>query len=365
MSGAPPSRLHGVILAGGSGTRLWPLSTKDHPKQFLSIGADRSLLTQTAERLRPMVSMENLWLVCGKKHAAAAVRHLPGFSKERILEEPMARNTAPAIAWAAFRLRAVDPDALMVVLPADHLILPEDWEKFLDDVRLAAQVAGERKALLTFGIPPNHPATGFGYLEQGEEFRAEGKDYFRVKAFHEKPDQNTAETYLRRGGYYWNSGMFLWEVKTFLAELERCQPAMHAAFAELSRSQGSPSYPDRLTRTFQEMENISVDYAVMERAENVFMVPASFSWDDVGNLAAFAKILPSDGQGNRSQGECFAVDSRNNLTISRTKPIALVGVSELVVVEGERAVLVLSREKVQEVKKMVEYLRDIGREDLL
>lgn len=357
--------LHGVLLAGGSGTRLWPLSIRSKPKQFLSIGAEGSLISQTAGRLKGLIPQENLWVVCGKKHAESIPLHLKEISVEQILVEPEAKNTAPAIALAALQIGARDPEAVMMVLPADHLILKEDIPAFVENLSTAAQIAGQKKALVTLGIPPSHPATGFGYMERGVEHQMEGRSYYNVRAFHEKPDGNTAQQYLEQGGFYWNSGMFIWEAQTFLKEMRLLQPEMYAQLEILTPKLSSPDYPEVLAGVFRVIENISVDYAIMEKAKEVYMVPADFSWDDVGDLTTFTKVLSPDDSGNRVQGQVFTLDAKGNLVLAETKPIALIGVENLIVVETKGAVLVLPKERAQDVKKMVEKLKGLDREDLL
>lgn len=368
--------LYPVILAGGSGTRLWPLSTQDNPKQFLSLGQEASLIGQTHRRLQSLGAKQDVWVVCGKHHQSAVQKHLSEVPAGQILCEPMARNTAPAIAWAALQLAAVDPEAIMVVLPADHFIPESSWEKFAADIQLAAHVAATKEALVTLGIQPDHASTGFGYLEQGEAFVAEGiagaNQYFAVQAFHEKPDGPTAEKYLKSGRYYWNSGMFVWQARTFLNNLELHEPKMFEILSGLQKHFGASDFEEHLAHAFSQVEAISVDYAVMERAAQVFMIPAHFAWDDVGSLAALAILMesvpaqdPQASATNAVSGEVLAVESQGNVAVAKTKPIALVGVNDLIVVDAPQATLVLPKARAQEVKKMVELLKKQKREDLL
>lgn len=358
-----------VILAGGSGTRLWPLSTRDHPKQFMKLGQGPSLITQTMLRFSDLCPAERFWVVCGKQHEVQVQEHLPQIPKRQILVEPMARNTAPALAWAAFQLVWQDPEAIMVVLPADHFIPKESWKAFIQDIGLAARVAVNREALVTLGIRPSHADTGFGYLEQGESFQEEGEEYFSVKAFHEKPEGATAQAYLESGRYFWNSGMFVWQAKTFLRALEIHQPKMFQAFSELKEHFGKSDFSQVLQETFSHLESISVDYAIMEQAAKVYMIPAQFDWDDVGSLAALGKLIAGKKEegasANQIAGEVFSLGSKNNIAIAKTKPLALIGVEDLIVVETPHAVLVVAKERAQEVKQLVELLKKEGREDLI
>jgi len=316
-------------------------------------------------RLREWVLQENIWVVCGSPYAQAIPRHIPEILTDHIIVEPQAKNTAPALALAAFHLEAKDPEAVMIVLPADHLVLRSDWDLFISDLKMAAQIAVEDKALVTLGIVPNLPETGFGYLEQGKKMEDKNGVYYTVKAFHEKPDLKTAEKYLSSGKYFWNSGMFVWKVKVFLDELSNHQPEMYEAFEKLREFFDTPQYPKQLEEVFSSLDNISIDYALMEKASKVVMIPASFQWDDVGNLTAFSKVLDSDEENNFTQGEVFCVESQGNLVMAQDRPVALVGVKDLVVVEAPKGVIVLPKSKAQDVKKLIEYLKKNGREDLL
>jgi len=365
LTPATNPHLHAVLLAGGSGTRLWPLSTRRQPKQFLRLDGGQSLLQQTARRLQPLVPAERLWVVCGENHAAIASSQLGEMPVSHCLVEPMAKNTLPAIALAAIQLRAADPEALMMVLPADHFIPEADWPKLHQNLSLAAEVARREKALVTLGIPPTEATTGFGYLEKGDRFEDSGREYFAVRAFHEKPDVETARRYLAGGNYDWNSGIFVWEAQVFMEELARQSPETARAFEALLLRHSDPGFPKLVGEVFATLDAVSVDYGLMEKAGKVRMVPASFAWDDVGALDSFEKILPGDAQGNHTQGVSFILDGAGNLVLSESRPVALVGVQDLIVVETPEAVLVLPKDRAQDVKKLVEWLKHKGREDLL
>ncbi|MCC7345516.1 MAG: mannose-1-phosphate guanylyltransferase [Deltaproteobacteria bacterium] len=364
---SPPAkpRLAAVLLAGGSGTRLWPLSTQRQPKQFLALGGERSLLQQSADRIIALAPPERLWVVCGEIHAAAAAAQLKEMPDDQVLVEPAAKNTLAAIALAAIHLRAKDPESVMAVLPADHFIPQADWPKLRADLSLAAAVARREKALVTLGIRPTEPATGFGYLERGEAFREGESEYFEVKAFHEKPDAETARRYLESGGCFWNSGMFVWEPQVFLEELARLRPETARAFEALALRLSDAAYPRLLAEVFAGLESVSVDYGVMERAAKVRMIPASFAWDDVGALSSLENILPGDARGNHTQGPSYILDGSGNLVLAERRAVALVGMDGVIVVETPNAVLVLPKDRAQDVKKLVEHLKTIGREDLL
>ena len=355
---------HPVLLAGGSGTRLWPLSTRRLPKQFLQWGDSGSLLQQTAGRFGALAPERNLWVVCGESHAAAVAAQIPRMPEPNLLVEPMARNTLGAIALAAIHIRARDPEAVMGVFPADHFIPPEDGDKLAADLKLAVKVARREKALVTFGIPPTAPATGFGYLERGEAFDLDGP-YFEVKAFHEKPSLEVARSYLQKGGYDWNSGMFLWEIGVFFDELNRAQASIATAFETLALHLSEEGFPKRVREVFAELPDLSVDYGLMEKAAKVRMLPASFRWDDVGSLSSFEKILPSDAAGNHTEGPAYILDGKGNLVMARSKPVVLLGMDRCIVVETKDVVLILPKDRDQDVKKILEGLKGAEREDLL
>lgn len=357
------SHLNAVILAGGSGTRLWPLSHQGLPKQFLSVDGTNSLLRLTYERMRGWIPEERIWMVGGEQHAKQATAHLPGVLASHLWIEPEAKNTAPAIALAALQLMARDPQAIMVVLPSDHFIPAAHVEEFRSLLRCAASLASEGSRLVTLGVRPNSPATSYGYIEAGDPLKLGDRVCYRAKSFREKPDAETAQGYFASKRYFWNSGVFVWKAAVFLEKLAVHRPELGKAFAELTAHVTEPNFSARLARTFSKMESISVDYALMESADDVWVVPAEIDWNDVGSLDCFARLLPEDAQGNFSQRELFAIDAHSNLVVAE-KPVALIGVHDLAVVETDRALLVVPRERAQEVKELVQWLRKQGRSDL-
>lgn len=343
-----------VILAGGSGTRLWPLSTPDFPKQFLAIGSQRSLLSQTADRLLPLIESKEIWVVCGRNHRNAVLEHLPAVPPGQVLAEPEGRNTAAAIALAAVHLRAENSEAVMAVLPADHAIPEADWPKFRKDLEWAAEIAAKDNVLVTLGILPSEASTAYGYIKRGEDLKTGG---YRVQGFFEKPDLKTAESYLKQGGVYWNSGMFVWPARVFMEELAAHLPITAAAMEELASHLGSADYAQRARQSFESLEGISVDYAIMEKSTRVRMIPAQFKWSDVGNLTSLADLIPRDLAGNSSEGKVLFLDSRQNIAISKTRPVAVVGVDDLIVIDAPEGVLVIPKAKAQEVRRVVEALK--------
>jgi mannose-1-phosphate guanylyltransferase len=343
--------LYAVLLAGGSGTRFWPASRAGKPKQFLAIAGQQSMLAETAARLEALVPRERVLVVSTGDQAAWVRECLPWIERENLLLEPLGRNTAPAIAWAALEIERRDPDALQVVLPADHVIRPR--EAFQRTLRAATQAALDRTSLVVFGIRPSFPATAFGWIRAGEVLaRVDGLDLFAVQRFVEKPELARAQQFLADGGYYWNSGMFVWSSAAIRAALARHVPELAA---RLTRA------PARdFASTYAALETVAFDVAVLERAENVRMLPIDYFWSDVGSWDALQALAPPDAQGNSCVGgaSVVALDSSRCIVHAPSgQLIALIGVEDLIVVQAGDATLVCKRERAQDVKTLVERLR--------
>lgn len=351
-----------VILAGGSGTRLWPLSRKNFPKQFLKVGSSESLVRETMTRLKDLVPFENVLIVCGEDHLALMKKEFPEFSSDQFILEPCGRNTAPAIALAAQVLIRKNPDAAMVVLPADHKIPSSSQKAFQDKISKALFYARENGGLLTLGIQPTYPATGYGYIQQSEEV---APGLFKVKQFREKPDLKTAEQYVASGEYYWNSGMFVWKAAEFWKNYEKFLPPDAQLLSSLDYPLNTESGKKKLQEIYPRVTSISVDYAVMEKSSSVFMMKSDFEWDDVGSLQSLFKYFPQNNGRNACEGQVFTVDASGNLLMSDEGVIACLGMQNTVVIRNKDSVLVLPLERSEEVKLLLEELKKSKKDSVL
>jgi len=348
-----------VILSGGSGTRLWPLSRSQYPKQFLPLVTDNTMLQETLARLEGLSDLQSPIVVCNEDHRFMVAEQLreTGVEAQAILLEPVGRNTAPAVAMAA--LAAESEDDLLLVLAADHVIT--DIAAFHRAIGQAASAAG-RGRLVTFGIVPTGPETGYGYIRRGGEQDQDG--CFAVDAFVEKPDLETANRYLAGSDYYWNSGMFVFSAGRYLQELERYRPDILAACREAHRgAQVSPDFVRMQRQAFIDCPADSIDYAVMEKTDQAVVVPLDAGWSDVGSWSALWEVAEKDEQGNSLKGDVLSIDTRDSYIQSENKLVAVVGLNDMVVVETDDAVMVAPKARVQEVKQIVEQLKTAGRSE--
>ncbi len=358
--------LYAVIMAGGVGSRFWPRSRRASPKQFLNVLGPDSLIQNTFARLQPLVAPENVLIVTHADYAEQTHEHLPAVPVQNILAEPIARNTAPCIAYAAARLQALDPDAVMIVLPADHLI--RNVARFQDVLRTAAAKAEATDALGTIGIEPTHPATGYGYIQfdsTSENDAIDSQPTYRVKTFAEKPDLATAERFIDSGDFLWNSGMFIWRADTVLSAMAEHLPAVHRAFAPLADAFSGAGMPTAaIQKAYDQSPKISIDYGVMEPAAaagKVFVVPGAFGWSDVGDWQAVYDLVEKDAAGNGAEGNVIMHNtSRSYARASDGRLLALVGMHDTIVVDTGDAVLVCNRDATQQVKTIVDYLDSHG-----
>ena len=366
------SNIYAVILAGGSGTRFWPLSRETCPKQMLQIAGEDTLLRQTIKRIDGLVLPENIWIVTTEDKAQGLKFHIeplgPTAEGVQFIKEPVGRNTAPAIGLAAIHLNHLSSESVMMVMPSDHAI--PDREEFLSDLRLALQGATEDH-LVTFGIKPSRPETGYGYIKVVSGSNIGEKSLHKVEGFIEKPDFETAETYLSDGSYYWNSGIFVWKTSKILSEIEKYLPALHKGLREIESLLFIPDRPNepnkrnKLNELYSHLEPISIDYGIMERSQDVLMVPATFRWSDLGSWSALDEIIEKDSEGNILKGNTIDIGSQNSTVYGNERLVATIGLNDMVVVDTPDAILVTPKDRVQEVRKVVEVLKRNGREEHL
>ena len=341
--------LYALILAGGSGERFWPYSRRARPKQLLKLFSDRTMLEETIARLGDAVPPDRIFVLTNQEQEAAVRAACPGVPAENIVAEPAKRDTAPAVALGVGLVLRRDPQAVMAVLPADHLI--KDDAAFRRDLLAGAKAAAESGALLTIGIKPTWACPGFGYIEQGPRTSDGEPAIYEVKRFREKPDAVLAESFLQQGNFRWNAGMFIWSIPSIMAELTKQAPEL-AAF--VARMRTADDLPALLAADFPALPKISVDYAIMEKAARVLELEASFDWDDVGSWLAVAKYLPAHEGGNAANGPLTTQDAANNIVFSGGKKhIALAGVQDLIVIDTGDALLVCHRSEAENIKKLV------------
>lgn len=356
--------LRAVIMAGGSGTRFWPLSRRKSPKQFLPIVSDRTMIEETARRILPLVPPRRIYTIANAVQTRMIRRLLPRLPAGNFLVEPAARNTAPSLILATARIFLENPKAVVAVLPSDHLIA--DASVFRTKVAAAAAAAAAEDALITFGIPPTFPSTGYGYIQYRKSAARKflGVPFRDVVQFTEKPSAEKAAAFLREGGYAWNSGMFFWRADVFAGKLERFAPELHAAWTRMLAALRSGSR-SRVASVFSGIPAISIDYALMEKAGGVLMAEGKFGWSDVGAWSSLADIWARDQTGNAARGAMAAIDARNNVIHNPGRLTALIGVEDLVIVNTKDALLVCRRDRDQHVKQVLELLARIGKTDYL
>jgi mannose-1-phosphate guanylyltransferase/mannose-6-phosphate isomerase len=365
--------IYAVILAGGSGTRFWPLSRETCPKQMLQIVGEDTLLRQTIKRIDGLIPPENIWIVTTEDKAQDIKFHIEPLGSiakgVQFVKEPIGRNTAPAIGLAAIYLNHLFPQSVMIVMPSDHAI--PDREKFLGDLGLAIQGARENH-LVTFGIRPSRPETGYGYMKVENNSNIGRKGFPKVECFVEKPDLETAKKYLSNGSYYWNSGIFIWKTSKILSEIEKYLPDLYKGLKEIEsllfepNQQNKPESRSALCALrYAHLEPISIDYGVMERSSNVLMIPATFEWSDLGSWAALDEVIEKNDTGNIFKGNTIDIGSQNSTIYGSERLVATIGLKDMVVVDTPDATLVTPKERVQEVREIVKLLKQNGREEHL
>ncbi|MCB5231123.1 MAG: mannose-1-phosphate guanylyltransferase [Candidatus Cloacimonas sp.] len=337
-----------VIMAGGSGTRFWPLSREITPKQYLYLFSEKTMIQETVERLFPMIGLESIYVVSTEAQIPLIKDNIPKIEDDHLIIEPFGKNTAPCVALsAAYLKRKYSGDKTMLILPSDHIIVEQDI--FIDSIKVGLEAAREGN-LVTFGIQPDYPATGYGYIEAGEKV-SEG--VMKINTFKEKPDFATAKSFLEQGNYLWNSGMFMWTIDSILSNFKRYAPGIYELIEEIEEKWDKEGLDADIGLIYSRMERVPVDIAIMEKADNRVVIPVNYHWNDVGSWRAVAELSEKDKNNNTFKGKVIAVGSEGNYVHSDHRLIALVDVENLVVVDTPDAILITKKESAERVKEVI------------
>ena len=360
------SNFYAMIMAGGGGTRLWPLSRRNRPKQMLPLVEEKSMFKMSVDRLTPLFPPENIYVVTSEKYAKELKEDAPLVPMENFIIEPYGKDSGPAAALGITVIQRRNPNATIAILTADHHIAHA--EKFHNVLRASQQITQDTDTIVTLGITPSHPSTAFGYIQRGRKLGiAGGFSYFASLGFTEKPDVERAQEFIFSGDYSWNSGMFVWKASHALEEFRIHQPAMYPLLMRLSEKVDTPQFEATLAEVWEAIPKISLDYAVMEHAKNMVVIPIDIGWSDVGSWGTLFEILRSDDNGNITLGEeskHIMIDSGGALILSK-RLVAMIGVKDLVVVDTDDALLICHRDRTQEVKTIVNRLKDLSQDDYL
>jgi mannose-1-phosphate guanylyltransferase len=355
-----------LIMAGGSGTRFWPRSRVAKPKQYLNLFGNESLLQFTIRRFEEFIGKDHIYIVSSQNQKQVLEEQTPEIPRKNLIYEPVGKNTLPCIGLAAMFAEKENTGGIMVVTPSDHLIY--DTAKFREALISATKIAKEKNGIVTIGIQPTYPATGYGYVKAGAEISPGEKiRQFKVERFVEKPDEATANKYLKQGNYFWNSGMFIFKISTFLEEVEKFTPELYFSLRKIQAEIGKPDFENKLDAIYRQLENISVDYGIMEHSNNIFLVEGNFGWNDLGSWKSVYQISEKnkDGNGKSDSGEVLFVDAKNSYVHTDEGLVALIGLEDVIVVRDGNAVLVCKREKAEDVKKAVDLLKEKNRKQFL
>jgi mannose-1-phosphate guanylyltransferase len=354
---------YALIMAGGTGTRLWPLSRSNRPKQALQLVGERTMFQHSVDRLGPLFKPEEIFVVTRSEHAPILAAQSPEIPQANFIIEPEGRGTAPAIALGAIHLHRLDPNATMVVVTADHFI--SEKGRFQQALR-AAILAAEKGHLVTLGISPSSPSTGFGYVQQGQAMGSlEELPFFQVERFTEKPNQETARQMVQSGNYSWNSGMFIWRLDRIMDEFARQMPEFYAQLSQVEKTLGTPEYESTIQHVWPRVAKQTIDYGIMEGARDVVVFPVSIGWSDIGSWASLLELLPKDAQGNINIGPTLQIDTHDSLVFGSRRLIATIGVEDMVIVDTEDALLICPKEREQDVREIVKRLTSAGQEQWL
>lgn len=345
--------LYAVIMAGGIGSRFWPRSREKKPKQLLKIFGEKTMIQETIERLDGLIANERIFIVTNKMQKAEIKNQLPDIPSENIIDEPFGKNTAACIGLASILVEKMSKDAVTIILPADHVIA--NVKEFQETIKCAAQYADKSKGLVTIGINPTRPETGYGYI-QIDDKKVEDNVY-QVMTFAEKPNYATAVRFLKAGDFMWNSGMFIWRVDSILREMKQHMPELYAGLEEIKASLGTADFDRVLSAVYGQLKSISIDYGIMEKTKNVYLVKGNFPWSDVGSWAEVYNLSDKDDDGNVIVGDIFTQHTSDSYLYSPKKFAAVVGVDNIIVINTSDTLLVCHKEKAQDVKSIIDYLK--------
>lgn len=350
-----------VIMAGGVGSRFWPRSKEKKPKQLIRIFGENTMIQDTVKRLDGLVKNENIFVITNKIQKLRVKEQLPQLPEENIIDEPFGKNTAACIALASIIIKKKNPEAVTITLPADHLI--KDDQAFRDCLQCAAQFAYESKGLVTIGITPTRPETGYGYIQYDE--KEVSKNIYRVLTFAEKPNLSTAKDFIESGDFLWNSGIFIWRIDTILEEFEKHLPEHFEGIVKVEKTIGTVEFEKELVQVYGQLKSISIDYGIMEKAKAVYLTKADFYWNDVGNWEAVYEISEKNNEGNAILGDVYAANTFDSYLFSPKKFTAVIGVSNLIVIDTNDSLLICNRDNAQDVRQVVDYLKMKKRTELI
>lgn len=353
-----------VIMAGGRGERFWPKSRNDFPKQFLSLTSDgKTMIQKTVQRILPLVSYDDIFIVTNQKYVELVKEQLPQIPDENILAEPMAKNTAPCIGLACAVIRKKYGDAMMLVLPSDHLIRYEPM--YIDTLRQAVSVAEQDNTLVTIGITPTYAETGYGYINFSRDIQENRMCVYKVNKFVEKPDIDTAKKYLASGDYLWNSGMFVWKVSSIMNDFARFLPETYKGLETIEQSVGQDNFEQVLRTEFENFKSESIDFGIMEKSDSIYVVSGSFGWDDVGSWLALERINTTNEYGSYVKGDVITINTKRSIVSGGKRLIAMVGVEDMIVVDTDDTILICAKDSAQDIKKVIENLKICNRTELI
>ncbi|MDF2504663.1 mannose-1-phosphate guanylyltransferase [Clostridium sp.] len=346
--------LYALILAGGKGTRLYPLSREENPKQFLKVINNKSFLRNTVDRIKPLVDKENIYIVTNENYIEKVYEELPEIKKENVYAEPVNKETATCIGLSAIKLLKKDNDAVMMVLPSDHHV--EGKKEFIDTLKQGVDVVQRRRGLVTIGIPPTRPETGYGYIQMGEKITSVNSTY-KVERFVEKPNIEVAKDFLLAENYLWNSGMFIWRADSFLREMEKYLPKMYKSLMTIYQYLGTEEEEEIIREQYDLIDGISVDFGIMQKTRKAYVVKCDFRWDDIGNFVALSRFL-NDYRGNSINGNTFLEQSENCCIFGKDKLVIGFGIKDLIIVDSGDVILIMDKNKDQEIKSLVNTLKN-------